>query len=164
VERLLDKIVRQHYSHFLKTARDAIKAKPINPYDVVHEVITHLYGRDTGYINDIVTRGKMVQYIDRAIRVSVTSNSSNFYNKYVKFTAITCEYSNRLQPVTDYDYTDLINRENLDVLIQQLPKMERLALELYLLGYTYEELARETGIPVVYLYRVIKAAKKKINP
>jgi DNA-directed RNA polymerase specialized sigma24 family protein len=37
-------------------------------------------------------------------------------------------------------------------------------MELYLLGYTYEELSRETGVPTVYLYRLVKEAKKKINP
>ncbi len=164
MERLLDNVVGAHYSHFLKTARDAVKSRPINPYDVVHDIIEHLYNRDVGYINEIIRRGKIVPYIDRAIRISVNSNSSNFYNKFLKFSAITCEYNNQLTNFSEHDYSKLLARENLDVLIQQLPKIERLAMELYLLGYTYEELSRETGVPTVYLYRLVKEAKKKINP
>jgi RNA polymerase sigma factor (sigma-70 family) len=163
VERLLDKIITDNYGHFIKTAKQAIKKRAIDPADLVHEIIEHLYTRDQDYINEIVRRGKMVNYIDRAIRLSVYSSSSLFFIKYMKFTAVTCEFNAHLVDTYQSDYSKLIARENLDTLVQQLPTIERKALELYLLGYTYQELSQGTGIPLSYLYQTIKKAKQKIK-
>ena len=163
MERLLDKVIVDNYAHFIKTAKQAAKKKPINPTDLVHEIIEHLYSRDQNYINAIVERGKMVNYIDRAIRLSAYSTSSIYFLKFLKFSSITCEFKTGLLDTYEYDYSKLIARENLDILVQQLPSVERKALELYLLGYTYEELSKGTGIPLSYLYQTIKKAKQKIK-
>lgn len=160
--RLLDKIIVDNYRHFLATANTSIGKRPINKYDVVHDIIEHLYSRDRNYIEAIITRGKMVPYIDRAIRLSVISQRSIFYAKFLKFGAITCEFNAAVELSQD-DYNKLIARENLDTLIQQLPKAERYAIELYLLGYSYNDIATGTGIPLTYLYRLVKNAKKKIT-
>lgn len=160
--RLLDNIVTVNYSHFLTTAKNAIGKRPINKYDVVHDVIEHLYSRDNNYINAIIDRGKIVPYIDRAIRLSIYSQRSIFYAKFLKFGAITCEFNASVE-ISQQDYNKLIARENLDSLIQQLPTSERYAIELYLLGYSYNDIATGTGIPLTYLYRLVKNAKKKIT-
>ena len=158
--RLLDKQIETHYKEFLALARILSKKKSFDPYDLLHDTIARLYERDTHFIDDIISRGKFKAYMDCSLRLAANSSTSRFYYTHRKFTNESDEINEDILMSKVPDIQSFVTRENIDIMISRLPEFESKALELYLMGFKYEEISDATDIPLTYVFRAVNTAKQ----
>jgi DNA-directed RNA polymerase specialized sigma24 family protein len=66
--------------------------------------------------------------------------------------------------IAEPDQSSRLLNENIDILISRLSPIESEIFRLYILpGFSYDELSKETGVPVKYLYSRVQTALNKIK-
>ncbi len=87
--------ISRHYVSWINKAtgltHDKTRAK-----DLVHEVLTRLLDRPEQDVVDIVCRGKVRQYVDRALWLSWHSNRSDYAMRYRKYYELITEATGKI--------------------------------------------------------------------
>ena len=132
--------------------------------DLLHEVLARLMDRPEQDIKDIVCRGKVEAYINRAIWLSWHSNRSDYAIKYRKYYDL---HVDKHVEDTKQDETWIgafVDGEYLYSAIGRMHEFDAILLRLYSKpDFDYKELSVTTGIPYPYLRTSIHRALKKIR-
>ena len=155
--------ISRHYNSWLAKANGLTHDKN-RAGDLVHEVITRLLDRPREDVEDIVCRGKVRQYVDRALWLSWHSNRSDYATRYRKYYEL----------ITDKGVDDahqdetwlghFIDGEFLYSAIGRLNEHDAILLRLYSKpDFDYKQLSTDTGIPNAYLRLSIHRALKRIR-
>lgn len=155
--------ISKHYNAWLdkatRLAHDKTKGS-----DLLHEVLARLMDRPEQDIKDIVCRGKVEAYINRAIWLSWHSARSDYAIKYRKYYEM---HVDRQVADTKQDETWIgafIDGEYLYSAIGRMNEFDAILLRLYSKpDFDYKELSVTTGIPYPYLRTSIHRALKKIR-
>jgi len=155
--------ISRHYVSWINKAtgltHDKTRAK-----DLVHEVLTRLLDRPEQDVVDIVCRGKVRQYVDRALWLSGHSNRSDYAMRYRKYYEL---ITDKGVDDTKQDETWLgsfVDGEYLYNAIDRLNEHDAILLRLYAKpDFNYQKLSTETGIPYAYLRLSIHRALKRIR-
>lgn len=155
--------ISRHYNSWLAKANGLTHDKS-RAGDLVHEVITRLLDRPREDVEDIVCRGKVRQYVDRALWLSWHSNRSDYATRYRKYYDL---ITDKAVDDTKQDETWLghfIDGEYLYSAIGRLNEHDAILLRLYSKpDFDYKKLSEETGIPYPYLRLSIHRALKRIR-
>ncbi len=152
-----------HYKSWLAKANGLTHDKN-KANDLVHEVLTRLLDRPTQDVEDIVCRGKVRQYVDRALWLSWHSSRSDYATRYRKYYELITdkEVDEARQDETWLGH--LIDGEYLYSAIGRLNEHDAILLRLYSKpDFDYKKLSADTGIPYPYLRLSIHRALKRIR-
>lgn len=155
--------ISKHYNSWLSKAQglthDRNKAS-----DLVHEVLTRLLDRPEQDIVDIVCRGKVRQYVDRALWLSWHSNRSDYATRYRKYYDLIADKEVDDSKTDETWLGPFIDGEFLYNAIDRLNEHDAILLRLYAKpDFDYKKLSNETGIPYPYLRLSIHRALKRIR-
>lgn len=89
---------------------------------------------------------------------SMWTASANVFRKLYTFHPTT-----EVEPVSDYDLSEAIRKEEALLMADHLSWFDRTVLTLYLEGWSMAEVARESGVNVNTLYKSIEQSKKKLR-
>lgn len=130
--------------------------------DLLHESL--LYVMQSDKLDKLVEQDTFEWYVITTMHKSVILPKSNFYKKYIAYKINKRELITNLIEVDNTWIGSRLTNEQLDLLINRLPKFERMVfLEYIFSDFSYETLSKETGIPKDYLYQTIKSAKRRIK-
>jgi DNA-directed RNA polymerase specialized sigma24 family protein len=102
--------------------------------------------------------------VSNAIRLSARSTNSSFNYTLRKFEKIRNDLKDDIIDDVNKSVGMRLENEQLDIFISRLPYFERELFFLYALDdFSYQALAKETGIPLAYLYRTIQKAKTTLR-
>ena len=132
--------------------------------DLLHEVLSRLMDRPEQDIEDIVCRGKVEAYINRALWLSWHSARSDYAIKYRKYYELHIEKQIEDTKQDETWIGAFIDGEYLYNAIGRLNEFDAILLRLYSKpDFDYKELSKETGIPYSYLRTAIHRALKRIR-
>jgi DNA-directed RNA polymerase specialized sigma24 family protein len=155
--------ISRHYNEWLAKANGLTHDKS-KASDLVHEVLTRLLDRPQEDVEDIVCRGKVRQYVNRALWLSWHSNRSDYATHYRKYYDILTESDVNEQRIDDTWIGDVIDGEYLYSAIGRLNDHDAILLRLYSKpDFSYKKLSEDTGIPNAYLRLSIHRALKRIR-
>lgn len=130
--------------------------------DLLHESL--LYVMQSNKLDKLVEEDTFEWYVITTMHKSVILPKSSFYKKYIAYKLNKKELLNNLSEVDATWIGSRLTNEQLDLLINRLPKFERMVfLEYIFSDFSYDQLSKETGIPKDYLYQTIKSAKRRIK-
>lgn len=151
--QIIDVYFGKNYKQLLIVARRVAKR---NDYeDLVHE--TYFKCRESQSAVKAIQSGGFENYFAIAIRNILLDKIKR--EKKIVFT------SKEIHRADTTDNTSRIFNEVADAAVRLLPSaFDRQIIELRALGYSYEDISTETGIPVKYLRRAMyEAAKRATN-
>ena len=115
-------------------------------------------------IDGLIERNELEFYVIRSMYVSATSPKSKFYRKYVQVRYTHVDFIERLHEYDPVSFDILELNENMDILVSRLSEFERMVFEEYIFtDFSYKQLSEKTNIPVIYLYRTVESATKKLR-
>lgn len=127
---------------------------------MLHDCIANLYERNKTFKSD----SDCEYYLIRMMYLSINSPTSPFYIKEILYQKNRRDLSSSFDQQKEVYVFDKLVSENLDQLIKRLPYFERAVFEEYIFSnFSYDKLAKDTGIPKVYLYRTVKEVKRKLQ-
>jgi DNA-directed RNA polymerase specialized sigma24 family protein len=155
--------ISKHYNSWLNKAIGLAHCKNKGS-DLLHEVLARLMDRPEQDVEDIVCRGKVEAYINRALWLSWHSNRSDYAMKYRKYYEL---HTEKEIADTKQDETWIgafIDGEYLYNAIGRMNEFDAILLRLYSKpDFDYKTLSKETGIPYAYLRTSIHRALKRIR-
>ena len=132
--------------------------------ELLHDTLLKILESDKDKLQDIHERGKLNNYVSNAIRLSARCSNSSFNYTLRKFEKIRSDLKNDIIDDVNKSVGMRLENEQLDIFISRLPYFERELFFLYALDdFSYQALAKETGIPLAYLYRTIQKAKTTLR-
>lgn len=132
--------------------------------ELLHDTLLKILESDRDKLQDIHNRGKLNNYVSNAIRLSARCSNSSFNYTRLRFEKIRNDLKDDIIDDVNKSVGMRLENEQLDIFISRLPYFERELFFLYALDdFSYQELAKETGIPLNYLYRTIKKAKTTLR-
>jgi len=158
-------------SHEISRYYDAWKKKAVGitrdknkADDLLHTVIARLLDRADDEITQRACNGKLNAYVCRAMWLSYHSNTSDYHVLFRK-------YQQRIDAgdVDDQKSDDVfdgprIDGEYLYSYILRMNEHDAILLRLYSQpDFSYHELSKHTGIPVMYLYKAVNNALNRIR-
>lgn len=152
------------YKEWRRVAHSVVRADLGD--ELLHDTLLKILEADKEKLQDIFERGKLNNYVSNSIRINARSTNSSFNYTLRKYDRLRTDINADYLLVSD-DVKNIAMRlesEQLDIFISRLPYFERELFFLYALdGFSYQALSEETGIPIAYLYRTIKAAKNTLR-
>ena len=152
------------YPEWRRVAHSVVRADVAD--ELLHDTLLKILESDHDKLADIHERGKLNNYVSNSIRLNAKCTNSSFNYKNRKFDRMRTEIKEDCWVVYD-DFKNIAMRlesEQLDIFISRLPYFERELFFLYALDdFSYQALAKETGIPLAYLYRTIQKAKTTLR-
>jgi len=137
----------EHYEELVRSAR---KLHP-DHYDLVH----HTYLR---CVKALKKNENILENLPGYFHTSMWISATDHFRRLYEINETT-----DIEPVSDYDLSYAIKKEEALILANHLPWFHRTVLSLYLEGWNLAELSRETGISVDVLYQSIRFSKKKLR-
>lgn len=115
-------------------------------------------------IDKLIANDELEFYVIRSMYTSSTSPKSKFYRKYVQIRHTHVDFIERLHEYDPISFDILELNENMDILVSRLSEFERMVFEEYIFtDFSYKQLSEKTNIPVIYLYRTVESATKKLR-
>ena len=150
------------YKEWRKIARKAAGADLGD--ELLHDTLLKILEKDEYILEDIHERGKLNNYVSNSIRLAARSTNSSYNYTLRKFEKIRSDLKNDIIDDVNKSVGMRLENEQLDIFISRLPYFERELFFLYALDdFSYQALAKETGIPLAYLYRTIQKAKTTLR-
>jgi len=130
--------------------------------DLLHESL--LYVMQSDKLDKLIEQDTFEWYVITTMHKSVILPKSSFHKRYVAYKLNRKDLQNNLTEIDNTWLGSRLTNEQLDLLINRLPKFERMVfLEYIFSDFSYDQLSKETGIPKDYLYQTIKSAKRRIK-
>jgi DNA-directed RNA polymerase specialized sigma24 family protein len=130
--------------------------------DLLHECLASVM--QNSKLEHLIAKDEFEFYVIKAMYRSVHFPKSTFFKQYIAYDRNKRELHNNYPELDTTWLGARLTNEQLDLLIQRLPKFERMVfLEYIFTDFSYDKLSKETGIPKDYLYTTIKTAKKRIQ-
>ena len=150
------------YNEWRRVAHSVVRADVAD--ELLHDTLLKILESDKDKMQDIHNRGKLNNYVSNAIRLSARSTNSSFNYTLRRFEKIRNDLKDDIIDDVNKSVGMRLENEQLDIFISRLPYFERELFFLYALDdFSYQALAKETGIPLAYLYRTIQKAKTTLR-
>jgi len=127
--------------------------------ELLHDTLSYIL--ENGKINTLNEQGTLIYYMRVAIWRAYTLPSSPFKKKHLgRSVTITDKIMHDLE--TGYPWIgSRLDNETIHSAIRQLPEFERSVINLWAFhGFSYEELSKQSEIPIKDLYSAVEKSKK----
>ena len=157
--------IEHNYSRWKTIARNIVQASKRNDAeDLLHDTLLRTMSIDENKLIGLVEKKELDYYIIRSMYVANNSNRSSFYNEHRKFLDLSNEITSEQQSSINDWIVARLDNEQLDIAISRLHWFEATIFQYYILDdFTYRKLEAATGIPSMYLYRVVEDVKRKLK-
>lgn len=161
----LSKYIADNYHKWCEVARNITKATRKTDWeDLLHDTLQRLLSKDENELLQLLSKNELDYYLIRSMYVANNSKRSSFHIQYRRFGELRKDFIEHKHELS-YEWLGArLDNEQLDIAISRLHWFESTIFQCYLLdGFSYRELEKETGIPAMYLYRVVEDAKRKLK-
>lgn len=152
-----NQFISELYPDLKKVARNVMGGKE-GYEDLLNDTMIEMLNSKSP--NFPTTKEKIFIYCVRAIKTNSIHQSVKERKRKSKHADLTVVINRK----HDVDLSSRIDNETIDFAINFLPELEKKTFLLYVFDdFNYSELARETGIRQVYIYRIVERAKNLLR-
>jgi DNA-directed RNA polymerase specialized sigma24 family protein len=159
------KYIEHNYKRWKTIAENITHSTKRNDADdLLHDTLLRTLTLDETKLTSLVEKKELDYYVIRAMYIANNSTRSSFYNEHRKFIDLSNEFTQTETEVVNEWLGARLDNEQLDIAISRLPWFEATIFQYYILDdFTYRKLESATGIPSMYLYRVVEDVKRKLK-
>lgn len=160
----LDIEVRIHLPSWNKLAAGILKNK-VAGEDLVAECLLKILENQKSKAEELACEGKLKYYVNRAIYLMAIEPRGRYAIKYKRYQQnwkheIDVNRVEREEPWLG----SRLDNEYLDAYIAMMPRIEAVALRLYMMkDFKYSDVSEKTGVPIKVLYKLVEQGINRIR-